>query len=109
MRKTLRFIWANFELIFWVSALIYLFFTNPETTHYTLCPLKNMGFEHCPGCGMGHSLHEIMTLHFKESFAYHPLGIFALVVIISRIFKLSKNLFKKTSYEFKTFTTDSGH
>jgi len=71
--------------------------------------LKNMGFEHCPGCGMGHSLHYLMKLQIKESLTQHPLGIFALVVILLRIFKLFKNLIKPTNYDYKTYSTDSGH
>ncbi len=109
MKKAFRFIWVNLELIFWVTALLYLFFVNPETSHYTFCPLKNMGFEHCPGCGMGHSLHYLMKLDMRESLTQHPLGIFALVVISARIFKLFKNLIKPSNYDFKTYSTDPGH
>lgn len=82
---------------------------NTEGAHFTLCPIKNLGFNFCPGCGIGHSIHYAMTLNIRESFLHHPLGFFALLILLSRIFKLIKNLFKTQNYEFKTFTNDSGH
>jgi len=109
MKKTVQFIWSNLELLFWVTALVYLFFINPVGTHFTFCPIKNLGFNFCPGCGLGHSIHYAMTLNIRESFSHHPLGFFALLVLLSRIFKLIRNLFKTQYYEFKTFTNDSGH
>lgn len=67
---------------------------NPATTSNSLCVFKWMGFSGCPGCGIGHALQEAMHLNFKASFKAHPLGIFALLIIIFRIYKLffSKNL-----------------
>ena len=82
---------------------------NTEGAHFTLCPIKNLGFDFCPGCGIGHSIHYAMTLNIRESFLHHPLGFFALLILLTRIFKLIKNLIKTQNYEFKTFTNDSGH
>lgn len=104
MKRVLQFIWSNLELIFWITALIYLFSINPESTHFTLCPIKNVGFNFCPGCGLGHSLHQMMHLNFRASFSDHPLGIFAFIVILFRIFTLFKNLIKTETYGIKTFT-----
>ncbi|MEE4259809.1 MAG: DUF2752 domain-containing protein [Bacteroidales bacterium] len=108
MKRVFQFIWANLELFFWIIALIYLFSMNADSTHFTLCPIKNLGFNFCPGCGIGHSLHHIMHLDIRASFSEHPLGIFALIVIILRIFTLVKNLFKTQTYGIKTFTHDTG-
>jgi hypothetical protein len=78
----------NIELIFWIGGLIWLAFMNPSETHFSLCPLKNLGFSFCPGCGLGHSISYLFHGQIKESFHQHPLGIFALMVILMRIFQL---------------------
>jgi len=88
MNRILEFIKKNFELIFWMAALVLLFTMVPATEHFTLCPLSNLGFSFCPGCGIGHSIHQAMWFNFSASFAAHPLGIFALIIILYRIISL---------------------
>ena len=83
----------NIELIFWIGGLTWLALINPLETHFTLCPVKNLGFSFCPGCGLGHSISFIFKGQIKESFHHHPLGIFALIVILIRIFRLVRNSF----------------
>jgi hypothetical protein len=107
MKRVFQFIWTNLELFFWITALALLFMVIPENTHFTLCPIKNLGFGFCPGCGLGHALHHLMHLNFRASIAEHPLGFFAFIVIILRIFTLFKNLLKTETYGIKTFTNDS--
>ena len=82
----------NIELFFWIGGLVYLAFMNPAETHFTLCPIKNLGFSFCPGCGLGHSISYIFHGEIKESFYHHPLGGFALLVILWRIFQLIQSL-----------------
>ncbi len=84
----------NIELIFWLGALIWLFFDNPLENHFTFCPIKNLGFSFCPGCGIGHSISFLLHGNLKQSFDSHPLGIFALMVIIHRIITLTKNTYQ---------------
>ncbi len=83
----------NIELIFWIGGLTYLAFMNPSETHFSLCPIKNLGFSFCPGCGLGHSISYLFHGQVAKSFHHHPLGIFALVVILRRIFQLIRNIF----------------
>jgi Protein of unknown function (DUF2752) len=80
----------NIELIFWIVGLMYLAFMNPSETHFSLCPIKNLGFSFCPGCGLGHSISFLFHGQIQESFQHHPLGIFALAVIVWRIIQLIK-------------------
>ena len=79
---------GNFELLFWLTALVLLFFMVPANMHFTLCPLSNLGFDFCPGCGLGHSIHYAMWFDFAQSFSSHPLGIIALFIILYRISQL---------------------
>ena len=81
----------GFEAFVWIIGLVYLAFFSPiNQAHFTICPLANMGFKYCPGCGLGLSITELFHGHFIQSFNSHPLGIFAVVVIFYRVFSLIK-------------------
>jgi hypothetical protein len=80
-----------FELVFWTAALISLGLTNPGSeSHFTLCPLKSLGFTWCPGCGMGHAISFLLRGDIKSSIHAHWLGIPAVIVILHRIYVLGK-------------------
>ncbi len=84
---------AWFELAVWTCGLIYLVVIDPNADkHFSICPLKNVGFEFCPGCGLGESVSHLLHLQIGPSFHSHPLGLFALIVILHRMFVLSKPL-----------------
>ncbi|HQF43540.1 MAG TPA: DUF2752 domain-containing protein [Ignavibacteriaceae bacterium] len=79
----------GFEGLIWISALIYLaLFNDPFHQHFTICPLANLGFEHCPGCGLGNSISLFFHGYFIESFKAHILGIPAILIILYRVFSL---------------------
>ncbi|MBC8053003.1 MAG: DUF2752 domain-containing protein [Sphingobacteriaceae bacterium] len=80
----------HLELVIWVSALIVLAFVRPGDDHFTLCPLANLGFVWCPGCGLGRSIASIFQGDFAASFNYHWFGIPALLILLYRIITLSK-------------------
>lgn len=94
MNQNIVFVKKNLELFFWISALIYLFAMVPADSHFTLCPLSNLGFSFCPGCGIGHAIHYVMWFNFSASFAAHPLGIPAMIIIFYRIIDLLLKRFK---------------
>lgn len=78
-----------FELTFWITALLLLAFMNPGTeTHYSFCIFKFIGIKFCPGCGIGHAISFLFHGDIRSSISAHPLGIFALIVILFRIYKL---------------------
>ena len=85
------------EGFIWIAALFYFaFLVNPLETHFTICPLANTGFEHCPGCGLGNSISLFFHGYFTESFNTHILGIPALLIIFHRIYCIIKfNLTKE--------------
>ncbi|MDH3268709.1 MAG: DUF2752 domain-containing protein [Ignavibacteria bacterium] len=90
----LKKIWSliGFEAFVWILSLFYLIFIHyPGETHFTICPFANLGIEFCPGCGLGNSISYIFTGNFVESFQSHPLGIFALIIIIFRIVTIINN------------------
>lgn len=81
----------GFEGAVWTAALVYLaFFFNPADAHFTICPLSNLGFEYCPGCGLGRSISLLFSGNIVESFQTHILGIPAVIIIIFRIISILK-------------------
>ncbi len=86
----------GFEGFIWIASLLYLaFLVNPYEVHFTICPLSNLGFEHCPGCGLGNSIALIFKGQFSQSFSTHILGIPALLIILHRIFTIINFNLKK--------------
>jgi len=62
---------------------------NPTTdVHYSFCFFKFLGIKFCPGCGLGHSISFLFHGDLQRSFSAHPLGIFAVAIILHRIYKL---------------------
>ena len=86
-----KYLTRHLELIVWSVALILLAFNNPEAdTHFSLCVFKWMGFQSCPGCGLGHSISWLLHGDLQHSLQAHPLGIFAVAILLMRINTLSK-------------------
>ncbi|MFN3872035.1 MAG: DUF2752 domain-containing protein [Ignavibacterium sp.] len=82
------------EGIIWLISLIYLAtISNQSEQHFTICPLSNLGFEYCPGCGLGRSISMILQGDIIQSFDFHWLGVPALIIILFRIFQLIRNNF----------------
>ncbi|MDQ6902942.1 MAG: DUF2752 domain-containing protein [Bacteroidota bacterium] len=78
-----------FELSFWILALTMLALMKPATdVHYSFCIFKLLSFKFCPGCGLGHSISYLFHGNISASFSAHPLGIFAVIIIVRRIFSL---------------------
>ena len=86
--------WAQIplELLFWMTALVMLgaAASTAGNDHFTLCPLANLGFSWCPGCGIGRAIGALLHGHFMESFKYHWFGLPALLIICYRIYTLMK-------------------
>lgn len=83
-----------FELFIWMVALLLLgtadLHTHGIEQHFTLCPLANMGFTWCPGCGIGRSIAHLLQGDFKLSMNEHWFGLPALLIIVKRILILIK-------------------
>lgn len=107
MRRIFATFRKHFELFCWFSALICLYYLSPGGEHFSLCPLNNLGFNFCPGCGIGNAIHFGLHLNFKASFEYHPAGLPAIAILSNRIYYLSMNIIK--NYERETYTSNPGH
>ena len=91
--NTSRAVWFSrwpIELACWVSALVLLYFSNPEAHHHTLCPLGAAGLDWCPGCGLGRSVALLLQGDVLASIQMHVLGIPVFGVLVYRICTLAK-------------------
>jgi len=79
----------HIELCFWILAIVLLFFMNNDNASDSLCFFHWIGFNSCPGCGIGHSIHAALHLEFAKSIQAHPFGIAAVLIIFYRIKQLS--------------------
>lgn len=86
-----KYFFQYFELSVWIAGLLSLALMNPATDgHYSLCVFRCFGFSFCPGCGLGHSISWLFHGDIVRSFNEHPLGIFAVIVLLHRIYILIK-------------------
>jgi hypothetical protein len=80
------------EALAWLTGLVGLSLYFPENSeHIILCPLRNLGFTFCPGCGLGRSITLFFHGNILESLSTHPLGIFAVIILSYRIIALTKH------------------
>lgn len=91
-----KYFFQYFELSVWIAALLALSLMNPATSeHYSLCVFRWFGLSFCPGCGLGHSISWLFHGDIARSFNEHPLGIFAVIILLQRIYILIK---KRTAF-----------
>jgi len=78
------------EAIIWTISLVALAFYYPDDhAHVTLCPISNLGFNFCPGCGLGRSIAFLFHGEIFKSWQAHPLGIFAVIILTYRVITLT--------------------
>ncbi len=73
-----------------MTGLLVLASLNPVDNHVSICPLNNLGWEFCPGCGLGRAITLLFHGELVESVKAHPLGIFAVCILVYRIYQLTK-------------------
>lgn len=94
---------VNPEAFIWISGILILALVNVnDTSHFTICPFKNIGIDFCPGCGLGKSIHYLLSLDIEKSLQAHPLGPFAFAVLVRRIYELLKVSFINSKKHFTT-------
>jgi hypothetical protein len=89
IKQSQQFFRRNFERLFWCVSLVVLFCMQCDSNAPTLCILSRFNIHSCPGCGIGHAIHDALHLQLASSFHHHPMGIVAVVIICHRIMQLS--------------------
>ncbi|MBR8536280.1 DUF2752 domain-containing protein [Carboxylicivirga sediminis] len=99
-RVTYKYRNSHLEAYFWLIALVSLAFSSPDkATHYTLCIFKNLGFDFCPGCGLGHGIAYLFHGQLLESWQAHPLALLAVVILLVRSINILRKDIKFTIKE----------
>lgn len=95
------------EAAIWTAGLVGLALIGPSLEgHFTICIPTLLGFDGCWGCGLGRSVSHALHGDLAGSWTSHPLGIFALIVIITRIATL---LYKPQTTNHRPQTTEVPH
>ncbi|MBU1370998.1 MAG: DUF2752 domain-containing protein [Bacteroidetes bacterium] len=85
-----NFLQKNLEGFVWLLALLLLALMSPSVTQPSLCIFHQLGIDSCPGCGLGHSISAVFAGKFITAFEYHPLGLFAILMLSVRSFIVFK-------------------
>jgi hypothetical protein len=75
----------HFEWMALTAGLLLMALLDPFAEAATLCPVERLGFEFCPGEGLGRSISHAFRGDFLASISMHPAGILAILIIIGRI------------------------
>ncbi|MGV3595982.1 MAG: DUF2752 domain-containing protein [Sediminibacterium sp.] len=75
--------------------MILLFFLPDTEGQQSLCPSQLLGLGKCPGCGIGHAIHDALHFRFQASFYHHLFGIVGVIIIFIRIKQLIQPLRKQ--------------
>lgn len=75
----------HFEWIFLIAGLILMALLDPYNQSASICPLDLLGFEFCPGKGLGNSIALGVRGQLSASLQTHPAGLFAILMISARI------------------------
>ncbi|HSG68582.1 MAG TPA: DUF2752 domain-containing protein [Bacteroidales bacterium] len=100
IKNLILFLRRNLEAFFWIGAIVALAFTSPVDACHSLCPLSNLGFEWCPGCGLGHSISWLFRGDLIRSFNTHPLGIPAVIILTIRTVNILRRNYRYNKYSY---------
>ncbi len=77
------------EAFIWIAGIAVVAISDPSVDFdFTLCLFKLIGFENCPGCGLGHAIGYLFRGELLQSFEAHVLGMPALIALVGRIVHL---------------------
>lgn len=90
MTKILTYLYHNyFEIAAFSIGLFLLALMDPYSANGPgLCLLENLGFQYCPGDGLGHSISFLFRAEIYKAMEANLLGPFALIIITGRIIYL---------------------
>lgn len=75
----------HFEWIVLISGLLLMAVMDPLSQSSSLCIINRLGFEFCPGCGLGTSIAYAARGDLTASLYTHPFGLLAIVIILGRV------------------------
>ena len=101
---------VGLEPFVWIGALVYFALIDPSaSTSLSICPLHNLGFQYCPGCGLGRSISFLLHGDILSSIQTHLLGIPAALVLGGRTISILANAWRRRHYLQQRIDEGSGH
>ena len=89
------------EAIVWTAGLLILALYDPhQQEHMSICVFNNLGFQYCPGCGLGRSISYFLRGDIMMSLTAHPIGIAAALILVYRIYKSSMDYIKRLKLKY---------
>lgn len=89
----------HFEWIALISGLLLMAMMDPMNQASSLCLIDWLGFEFCPGCGLGTSISFAARGELSASLNAHPLGLLAVVIILGRVGEIFRRNYKYNKKE----------
>jgi len=91
--------WIKVQIVgFFLLAPFFMLLISPDVeTKASICPSQVLWGVRCVGCGLGKSIAFFEHGYFAKSFAHHPFGGIALIVLIALFIKW---LLEALSYSF---------
>lgn len=78
----------HFEWVILSTGLLLMAFLDPFSSSESYCVIDRLGFNFCPGCGLGKSIAHTFRGDLHASLEAHPAGIFAILIIVGRILSI---------------------
>ena len=78
----------HFEWIALLTGLLLMAYMDPFSNSVSYCIVDRLGFDFCPGCGLGKSISHTFRGDLSASLEAHPAGIFAIFIILGRVFSI---------------------
>jgi hypothetical protein len=93
---------ARREAFLWIVGLVCVAVADPASESLVgICLFDRVGdwigLAFCPGCGLGHSVGWLARGEFTASFAAHPLGVPAIIILLGHSLQLIRRSMADTS------------
>jgi len=69
----------------WAAGLAAMASMDPQAGGSTWCLFANLGFEGCPGCGLGRAIAHLARGAWDASFQAHPFAVPVVLLLCARI------------------------
>lgn len=83
-----KYFFLHFEWMVLLTGLLLMAFLDPFSNSPSFCAVDRLGFDFCPGCGLGKSIAHTFRGNIPASLEAHPAGMFATIIIFGRVLSI---------------------
>lgn len=92
----MKYIHKHLEWVVFSMGLVLMGMMNPEVTGTSLCLFDLLGFDFCPGDGLGHSIAYTFRGDLSSAINANIAGPAAVVILTFRVMYIWKNLYHQS-------------